>query len=418
MSHLTLLPNGILVLILTFLTKFYNPDRNCHFTHPYYFTLKQLFECALVNRALFAASIPLLWQHPIHPIVSWKVEINGLSLLSCLQSSPRPAYLGQYIRRLNLHGDDSIKQVVPFMSYIPLLHNLRLSVYRGPFRHSCHSICPLLREILPYCPRLERLYLSTFEISDSTLVSIGQWCSQIQDLELNDCTGFTSDALTTLLADYRTSLTSLTLFVNSGWKTRFGRTLDLFQLQHLTSLSVHHCLAIDNDFFSRTGFAPHLTTLRISQCNVDFSNTSELLLRFLCTHPLLYTLHLGHCRLNNWVLAGLTPAVIPSLELLNLSHNGHPISSQAVRQMVKRCLCLSEVILGGCRIPARCFPEVNHWPERMGVLSSISIGKIRRSDPDLIITAEDDIFWEGSVIYYSGDEEEEEAEEEARSDSN
>ncbi|SAM09827.1 hypothetical protein [Absidia glauca] len=234
--------------------------------------------------ALYAASTPLLWQRPICPEPAWALGKKALSLLSCLRPSPRPAYLGQYKRRLDLHGSDAKKQVVPFMSCMPLLHNLRLSAPSDPVSHPCHSIYHILYDILPHYPRLERLLLSKFEISNSTLVNISQWCNQIHVLELHNCAGFTTDALTTLLTGYRTCLTSLTLLVNDGWKAHLGRTLDRSQLQQLTSLSVYRCLAIDNGFLCRP-LATHLTAFRITQCNVDLGHTPELLLRFLRAHP-------------------------------------------------------------------------------------------------------------------------------------
>jgi hypothetical protein len=153
--------------------------------------------------------------------------------------------------------------------------------------------------------------------------------------------------------------------------------------------------------------APHLTTFRITQCNVDLGHTPELFLRFLRAHPLLRSLVLSHCRLDNRVLDGLTPAVIPNLNYLDLSYNGHPISSQAVRQMIKRCVSLSQVVLQECDLPARCFPErTAPWSVKIDALGSDAITAIRQSD--LIFTAVDDVFQEGEEDYYTDEDEEEE----------
>jgi hypothetical protein len=139
---------------------------------------------------------------------------------------------------------------------------------------------------------------------------------------------------------------------------------------------------------------------------VDFGHTPELLLRFLRAHPLLRQLVLSHCRLDNRALAGLTPAVIPNLDYIDLSSNGHPISSQAVRQMIKRCVSLSQVVLEECNLPARCFPErIAPWSAKIDGLGSDAIIAIRHSD--LVFTAEDDVFQEGEEDYYTDEDEEE-----------
>jgi hypothetical protein len=400
MNHLARLPNEILISILTTII----PDEDSYWTsEPMYSwdTVEprpsidnkiRLYQCALVNKAFYAAANPLLWRHPISETDQMNtIAEDTQSFLRCLESSCRPAFLVHQLRHLYVGDSDLLKQMLPFM---PLMEPLQTFSLTG-----CHGwdiepkpLPPL--SLGPTCTRLEKVSFWGIRFGDPEFVALTRWCGSVQDLTLEHCKEFTATALLAFLNTSRTSLTSLKLAQNS-WT---GNSLTPLHLHQLTSLTLDQCQGVDNDFLGGSRF-PLLTECHIKTCPVDFGNAPETLLDFLRAHPLLRRLTLEKCKINNAALAVLGPAVLPNLSDLDLSDNGPALSCRLLRQLIKTCVGLSKINVSGCSVPSRNFPELECWSVKMGGFEPEDIVKIRNSTTAVVCTADDDRMREGERDY-------------------
>ncbi|SAM09830.1 hypothetical protein [Absidia glauca] len=388
MSHIVRLPHEIFLSIFkhldTFAHSHVGANDSCQDI------LRDLFQCAVVNRAFYAATMPLLWRSPNSAIpMPWYSSLETFTFLDCLESSSRPAHLVRHIRRLDFHSSDVMDRIVPFLSCMSLLEELRISSISTSGTIGLMGLVntALRQEILPLCPRLKSISFNSFTFSPQTLVALSQECRHIEALVLDSCVGMSDADLESLFASYHSTLTTLT-FRYEIWCYPFNRHVDLFQLQKLTHLSLTNFPGMGIDFF-RYGRFPHLKDCHIRDKEaVRFSSDAAgILLTFLCAHPLLQRLTLSQCRVGNRALSGMTPAVIPRLHYLNLSGNGRRFSPQILRRLVRKCPELSTVCLHGCHLASQSFAEVSQKP--VGTLSRDDIIKIRLSDLDLGATTDE-----------------------------
>jgi hypothetical protein len=401
MNHLARLPNEILITILTTTP---SDDDSFWTTEPMYswdtVNLRpsidnkiRLYQCALVNKAFYAAANPLLWRQPIsEPDQMNTIAEDTQSFLRCLESSCRQAFLVHQLRHLHVGDSDLLKQMVPFMPLMEPLQTFSLTGCHGWNEGPAKSLPPL--SLGPTCTRLEKASFWGVRFGDPEFVALTRWCGPVQDLALEHCQDFTNTALHAFLDNSRPFLTSLKLVQNS-WT---GNSLAPLHLHQLTSLTLDQCQGVDNAFFGGSRF-PLLTECHIKACPVDFGNAPETLLGFLRAHPLLRSLSLNQCKINNAALAVLCPAVLPNLSDLDLSDNGPALSCRLLRQLIKTCVRLSKVNVSGCSVPSRNFPELDRWSVTLGGFELRDIVKIQNSTITVICTADDDRMREGERDY-------------------
>ncbi|SAM02124.1 hypothetical protein [Absidia glauca] len=383
MNHIDRLPKELLLLILDHIAM--PSDHNqCNPRHRD--MLIHLRRCTLVNKRFYDAVIPTIWSNPTRfkQAMNFKTPTLPL-LLNILQSSSRSTSLGQHIRQLQFDDGYSVEVMVPLISYTPLLKILDISCHHRVPR----NIDAPLRQMPPHCPDLVALTLTGMEFGDQALAVISQCCRSIRTLTFRQCTGFSDEALNALLTGYQSSLQSFSLSVSRAWPDRLGNHLHLDHLQQISSLSLTGCDGIGNRFLRCSRF-PFLTECQLRDSGVDIHADPSALLSFLQAHPLLKSLTLWHCKVDDRTLVSLVPSIIPNLYRLSLTDNGYPLSANVVRQLVKNCVCLSWLHLNDCSIPSSCFPEVSHWSFKIELLKPDDIIKIRRSDSNRIFTVEND----------------------------
>lgn len=381
MNHINRLPKELLILIMAHMAKSSN-SYQCDSSQRE--MLIHLCRCTLVSKGFYEAAISIIWSDPTQyrRTLFSKTPTPPL-LLASLQSTSRSTYIGQHIRRLQLDGGDSIEVMVPLISYTPLLKILVISCYHRVPR----DVDAPLRQIPSLCPHLKSLTLSGLEFGDQALTVLSQHCRLIQTLTFRLCTGFSDRAVNTLLAGYQVSLQSFSLSVNRALPDHLGNHLHFGPLKQLTSLSLIGCAGIDNEFLYCSQF-PHLTECQLRGSGVDIHADPGALFTFLGAHPLLQSVYLWNCKVDDRTLLCLSPSIIPNLYHLNLTDNDYPLSAFAVRQLVNNCMGLCWLHLNNCSVPSHCFPEVSHWSVKMELLKPEDILNIRRNDSKRILTVE------------------------------
>ncbi|SAM03457.1 hypothetical protein [Absidia glauca] len=352
-----------------------------------------LYQCALINKQFYAATIPRLWGDPMcgnDVSYPWFTPFNNgiirrqlsnipcnrgivtcSTLIQCLLKTRqyqhtntfRSLPLGHYIRQLELTDKDSAADSILLLSHTPFLEHL--SLFGSPITDDDVEC------IWQFCPWLKSIYLlgSSFE----ELVGIGSYCHQLTSLTIESGRLYNPITIAQLLA---CPLSCLNLG-GCEWIGESTRTRLLSQFHQLEVLNLVGCGTLTDDFFkilvpSATTF-PSLTTLVLYNAKLT-PETAFLVMKYL---PLLADINIELIQaVTDDILAALTSG--PSLKILKLQAADFDVSSQSIRDIAINSPQLTSLLIRGCSMPQRCFPEVDIGDDYIS-LDINSLNKIRRN---------------------------------------
>ncbi|SAL97667.1 hypothetical protein [Absidia glauca] len=298
MSYLIDAPIEVLHLIL------YNIDQQ-----------SDLYQCALVNKSLYAATNPLLWREPKkeagckrreHSISFWllrsfrQARIHGLHATS----------LGHYIRILFIEICTPLQDMRQVINNIPLVEELVIRVTTMNDKD--------IERIARKCPKLKRLSLGNFEDSSDCSLDSLRHCTNLRELSI--ITGDrTNHRLTSIKHD---RLEKLKLITN-GWSYGFSLELPFSNIPTLTHLDLDSLAAAYFRHYRTLPsptFFPGLTNLRISMF-YDAVTGNEPVVSFFKAHPLIDTLTINNLKIDSTIMTSLATDLV-HLKCLTLIDNG------------------------------------------------------------------------------------------------
>ncbi|SAM03459.1 hypothetical protein [Absidia glauca] len=360
-----------------------------------------LYQCALINKRFYAATIPRLWEAPMcyndvdylweakifpciprreSPDVPWDPGfVTCEKLTQCLLTTRqyqqtnafRSSPLGHYIRKLDLLDEDSVIKGMLLLSHAPFLEHLRLL---GLEIDDDEVDC-----IWQLCPRLKSIHL--FDIPFNLLRGIGKHCRSLSSITLERPSSKYYIDLRYLLD---CPLTHIHI-INYDRITRFGGVIS--QFHQLESLIIDRCDLLPDGFFKNLVSAatpcPRLKKLHLYEANL----TPETALLVMKSFPCLADITLDYTpKVTEKLLFALASG--PSLKTLDLDSNKYDVSSQAIRDFIINCPQLTCLVLGRCPIPHRCFPGLK--PNWQFSLDQQCLDEIRLN-PGFRTTPQDDI---------------------------
>ncbi|ORZ13518.1 hypothetical protein BCR42DRAFT_418478 [Absidia repens] len=384
MIHLDHLPVELLSLIVT------NIDH------------KGLYHCALVNKQLHAATIPVLWRSP-------KVD-DGSSILRITKGlSLARSSLGLYIRKLCFDKELLDSALLLFLDHATLLEELTIL-------HAELISDKSIQQLSRRCPQLKKLRLYNANITHRSVHYLGQRCHHLRELALKGCHRLLP---ITLLPFADCPLEYLDLS-ECRWLTVEDTALDLVQFNRLTHLELVCCRTINLKFIQQLLPPPSppsldgsiqsslsssstttTTTTNVNATTISTSTPLPLLTYFAITgtpdindhvitpfiksHTALESLHLLKCSITDATLDTIStylPTTIHALGLFGCEN----ITSHAVRKLIRACPHLLMIGLENCLLPLHAFPEVTGRDGRyVQILGYADIMAIR-SNPDTTTT--------------------------------
>ncbi|CAO3595920.1 unnamed protein product [Absidia cylindrospora] len=377
MIHLDHLPVELLSLIVT------NIDH------------KGLYHCALVNKQLHAATIPVLWRSP-------KVD-DGSSILRITKGlSLARSSLGLYIRKLCFDKELLDSALLLFLDHATLLEELTIL-------HAELISDKSIQQLSRRCPQLKKLRLYNANITHRSVHYLGQRCHHLRELALKGCHRLLP---ITLLPFADCPLEYLDLS-ECRWLTVEDTALDLVQFNRLTHLELVCCRTINLKFIQQLLPPPSppsldgssqpssATTTTTTAATISTATPLPLLTYFAITgtpdindhvitpfiksHAALESLHLLKCSITDATLDTIStylPTTIHALGLFGCEN----ITSHAVRKLIRACPHLLMIGLENCLLPLHAFPEVTGRDGRyVQILGYADIMAIR-SNPDTTTT--------------------------------
>lgn len=314
-----------------------------------------LFNCALINKRFYAATIPVLWRAP-------KVDdghsIDRLtrSLVYSLSSLRRhhPVILGHHIRQLDItaRDDDALDDagLMFIVDHAQYLEDLTI--------HPAHRITDIsIQHLSRHCAQLRKLHLYKATITHRSVHYLGQRCRQLRELGLKACHELLP---ITLLPFAEVPLEHLDLS-ECRWLTVEDTALDLAALDRLKHLELVCTRTINAKFIeqllptSTTTPLPLLTYFAITGWT-DISD--HVMVPFITSHPRVESLHLLKCGITDLTLDTIAAILPATLHVLGL-FCCELITAPAVRRLIRACPWLVMIGLEHCKLPYDDFPELD-----------------------------------------------------------
>ncbi|ORZ07152.1 hypothetical protein BCR42DRAFT_426438 [Absidia repens] len=329
---------------------------------------RDLHALTLVNRQFNTVTNPLLWQS-----VAISNEDQLMQLIQCRFLSHHDQL--QYVRSLIIEFELTD---VAFLLLIPRLPPSLDSLF---FVDATHITDASFKYLPPQCPHLTNLGLRLASIGHESMVSVGQHCHQLRQLELCDCETL-SPYLFAALSGCPLEDISMTGFVSGDIEDDdFEDNLkdDLKILTHdlvvgfpfLTSLTMDGFDA--REYFAAVTAAATPTTLRHSAGHVDVHPPWPNLMRFrvdqiwymdddsamafIRMHPHLQDLTLPcNYHFSSDVLQVIADT-LTGLIALDLSGSDQ-LTPHGVRRIIQQCPLLTFINLLGTNLRRTDFPEL------------------------------------------------------------
>ncbi|SAM03458.1 hypothetical protein [Absidia glauca] len=245
-----------------------------------------LYQCALINKRFYAATIPRLWEEPMSgndvshlwdaPVYRGRNRrdsddmiwdpgfVTCLKLIQCLLTTRqyqqtnafRSSPLGHYIRKLDIIDQDSAGKSLLLLSHAPFLEHLRLL--------GLEMTDDDVEIIWQLCPRLKSIHL--LDIPFQRLTGIGEHCRHLTSFTLERPKDLWPVAIQHLLG---CPLTHIHI-IKCRWTC--GSAGDISQFQQLESLIIEYCGHLRDGFFtdlvSTANPCPRLKKLELDKASL------------------------------------------------------------------------------------------------------------------------------------------------------
>ncbi|SAM02267.1 hypothetical protein [Absidia glauca] len=317
---------------------------------------KGLFNCALINKRFYAATIPVLWRAP-KADDGHSIDRLTRSLVYSLSSIRRhhPVILGHHIRQLDITArDDDALDDAGLMFIVDHAHYLEdLTI------HPAHRITDIsIQHLSRHCTQLRKLHLYKATITHRSVHYLGQRCRQLRELGLKACHELLP---ITLLPFAEVPLEHLDLS-ECRWLTVEDTALDLAALDRLVHLELVCTRTINTKFIEQllptstaTTPLPLLTYFAITGWT-DISD--QVMVPFITSHPRLESLHLLKCGITDLTLDTIATHLPTTLHVLAL-FSCELITAPAVRRLIRACPWLVMIDLEQCKLLYDDFPELD-----------------------------------------------------------
>ncbi|KAI8331160.1 hypothetical protein BC941DRAFT_439155 [Chlamydoabsidia padenii] len=317
-----------------------------------------LFNCALINKRFYAATIPILWRAPKADdglSIDRLTRSLAFSSSSMLSRRHHPIALGHHIRQLDITArDDEAIDDAALVSLIDHAHYLEDLTIHPAHRITDKSIQHLSR----HCPQLRKLHLYNATITHRSVHYLGQRCRRLRELDLKACHHLLP---ITLLPFAEVALEHLDLS-ECRWLTVEDTALDLAALGQLKHLELVCTRTINAKFIEHllpltTTTPPPLSLLTYFAITGSPDISDQVLVPFIATHPRLESLHLLKCSITDLTLNAISINLPTTLHVLGL-FSCELITAPAVRRLIRACPWLVMIGLEQCLLPLEAFPEL------------------------------------------------------------
>lgn len=379
-------------------------------------SVNDLYQCALVSKYFYIASIPKLWYSPAEqskpqtakPYKLRRTHNVNLMVLKTLYRRRGPEHynyfapslsehhfryllrgdavrpsralrvpLGHCIRKLQFFNFENIKIIVSLVEQAPLVEELsfRAIDVDSATMDYIAQLCPQLRGINLHEPRGDFEQLAVF----------AQHCQDLRHIGLS---APPRSMLQTLAAFENHPLESLELIYYSGLITL--EEMDcIFALQQLTSLKMHNDDKTGPDSYFMQALVPATTPVPLPLLtHVSLAGSSHVgdtfMVSFLNAHPHLESIVSMDSLLGDATLIAIANH-LSRLRYLKIGQRSR-LSPQLVRHVVHHCRQLSELCISG--LPQRWFPETKE--QELEPIKRKVLDQIRRADPDWAPLEDDD----------------------------
>ncbi|SAL97657.1 hypothetical protein [Absidia glauca] len=317
-----------------------------------------LYQCALVNKSMYAATNPLLWREPT---VFNRETFRESNIAACLLRSFRQARihgfratsLGQHIRTLYFRVDTLLQDLRQMINNVPLVDELIIHVITLKDKD--------MERIAIKCPQLKRLTLRYLMDAPDHFFEPLRHCTNLRELNIID-----SIRLNYQLASLNHGqLEKLTLrpYVHTGdsftWSI-FG------EVPTLNDLAIPTLTHLDMDSMTETYFQhyhslssptlfPVLTDLRIAMPFYT-ATADDTVVSFFKAHPLIDTLTIQCMEIDPVIMISLAIDLV-HLKRLTLIDNQHLPTFTMALPLVEK------LSLRGCRMNVDSMVQmVMHFP--------------------------------------------------------
>jgi hypothetical protein len=307
MSYLTDASLEVLRLIL------YNIDQQ-----------SDLYQCALVNKSLYAATNPLLWREPV---VFNRETLREGNIAACLLQSFRhtrlhgfhATLLGQHIRTLYFRVDTLLQDLRQIINNVPLVEELNIHVITLKTKD--------LERIAIKCPQLKRLTLRYLMDAPDHFFEPLRHCTNLRELSVID--SVRSNYQLASLNDSRLEKLTLRPYVHTGNSFIW---LLLGEVPTLNDLAIPTLTHLDMDSLTESYFQyyqalssptlfPVLADLRIAM--PYYTATADVtVVSFFRAHPLINTLTIECMEIDPVIMTSLAIDLV-HLKRLALIGNRH-----------------------------------------------------------------------------------------------